>query len=195
MGNDIALILLDSPIKFSEGMFISLPLMHDLHVWKDCCVTRWSPSMAGGQKRPFSKLEKMGTTLISRQQCSERVQGLTEDVLCAVSEEGKKDSCEGNSGGPLICTYGDISGKWFVIGIASWGDSCRGEEGPAVYTLVFSHLDWIQTATAREGKPFIPKGTDIIGASPHSGVVESHFAFDSPLGLLVCLILMVYESY
>ncbi|XP_060104269.1 serine protease 55-like [Heteronotia binoei] len=38
MANDIALILLNSSIKFNkENMFISLPLMHDLHMWKDMC--------------------------------------------------------------------------------------------------------------------------------------------------------------
>nr|XP_056709382.1 serine protease 55-like [Euleptes europaea] len=196
MANDMALILLDSPIKFNEEkMFIFLPLMHDLHMWKDCCVTRWNSSMEGDQKRPISMLEKVGTTLIGSEQCSKSVQELPEDGLCAISEEGRRDVCEGDSGGPLVCTYGDIVVKWFVVGIAGRGDSCRGKESPAVYTLVFRHLDWIQTATAREGKPFIPEGMDITGTSARSGAVERHVAFDFPLCILACLIAMVYESY
>ncbi|KAL8185023.1 UNVERIFIED_CONTAM: hypothetical protein K2H54_035292 [Gekko kuhli] len=196
MANDIALILLNSSIKFNkENTFISLPLMHDLHMWKDCHVTRWNSSMAGGQKRPISMLEEVGSTLISNKQCSEKIQGLTEDVLCAVSEESGSDTCEGDSGGPLVCTHGDVIVKWFVVGMSSRGDTCGGEESPAVYTLVLHHLDWIQTATAREGKPFIPKGMDVISTSALSGAGERQFAFHSPLLLPVCLILTVYGSY
>ncbi|XP_054828676.1 serine protease 55-like [Eublepharis macularius] len=194
MANDIALILLDSPIKFSKKMLISVPLMHDLSMWKDCSVSRWSSIMAGGEKRPISTLQEVETTLISNKQCSQSVQGLTEDMLCAISEEGREGLCEGDSGGPLVCTYGDIIVEWFVVGIASRGDSCGGEDSPVVYTLVFSYLDWIQTATTREGKPFIPEGRDdVIDTSIRSGAVQNHFASDSPLLPLVCLILIVYK--
>ncbi|XP_077188214.1 trypsin-like isoform X2 [Paroedura picta] len=204
MAYDIALILLDSPVKFTEeNTFISLPFMHDLHMWKDCRVTRWNSSMAavflpsgsaGGEKKPLQMQEEVEATLISNKECSESIQGLTEDVLCAVPVEGSSDICEGDSGGPLVCTNGDIVVKWFVVGISSQGDSCRRETSPAAYTLVFNYLDWIQTATAREGKPYIPKGMDIIGTSAHAGAGERPFAFHPPLLPLVCLILMAYES-
>lgn len=46
--NDIALILLDSPIAFDAQMMpICLPLMHDLRMWQDCWVTSWSATVAG----------------------------------------------------------------------------------------------------------------------------------------------------
>nr|XP_009665245.1 PREDICTED: LOW QUALITY PROTEIN: serine protease 55 [Struthio camelus australis] len=51
MENDIALILLDSPIQFSEQkMPICLPFISDLHVWKDCWVAGWGTTLAGGQR-------------------------------------------------------------------------------------------------------------------------------------------------
>ncbi|XP_060106036.1 serine protease 55-like [Heteronotia binoei] len=140
-------------------------------------------------------LEDVEATLISNKLCSKSIQGLTEDIQCAISEESSSGICEGDSGGPLVCTYGEIIVQWFVVGIASQRNSCGGEESPAIYTLVFSHLDWIQTATAREGKPFISKGMDIIDNSAHSRTRDRHFAFHSSLLPLVYLILMVYESY
>lgn len=49
---------------------------------------------AGGENRPISMLQEVEATLISNKQCSESIQGLTEDVLCAVSEKSSSDTCE-----------------------------------------------------------------------------------------------------
>ncbi|NXE54356.1 PRS55 protease, partial [Casuarius casuarius] len=47
MENDIALILLDSPIQLNEQkMPICLPFISDLHVWKDCWVAGWGTTLA-----------------------------------------------------------------------------------------------------------------------------------------------------
>lgn len=76
--------------------------------------------------------------------------------------------------------------KWFVVGIASWGGNCDPEASPTVYTAVFSYLDWIQKATAQEGKPFIPEGADDIG--PYSQVFIPDSASGSPLFSMTCAI-------
>uniref|UniRef100_A0A1W7RJU6 Snake venom serine protease n=1 Tax=Agkistrodon contortrix contortrix TaxID=8713 RepID=A0A1W7RJU6_AGKCO len=63
-------------------------------------------------------------------------------VLCAGILEGGKDTCVGDSGGPLIC-----NGQF--QGILSWGsDVCGYVREPALYTNVFDHLDWIQSIIA-----------------------------------------------
>ncbi|XP_061482122.1 serine protease 55-like [Rhineura floridana] len=163
--NDIALILLDSPIDFNEEKTpICLPLLHDLGMWQDCWAATWRSTMAGtaiSSLGPTGVLRKAEMTLISRETCSERVPGLAGDVLCAVSEESTKETCKDGSGGPLVCTYGNDV-KWFVVGIASRGDACGGKGSPAVYTVVISYLDWIEETTAEEGKPFIPEGVDVV---------------------------------
>ncbi|XP_062979840.1 serine protease 55-like [Elgaria multicarinata webbii] len=157
--NDIALILLDSPIEFNEAKTsICLPLLHDLGMWQDCWVATWRPTTADAEMKPPSVPRKVEMTLMGHDACSEKVPGLVEDVLCAISEEGTKRTCKDDSGGsPLVCTHGsDV--KWFVVGIASQGESCEEDGNPAIYTVVFSYLDWIQRATENEGKPFIPEG-------------------------------------
>uniref|UniRef100_A0A8C4JZ08 Peptidase S1 domain-containing protein n=1 Tax=Dromaius novaehollandiae TaxID=8790 RepID=A0A8C4JZ08_DRONO len=54
MENDIALILLDSPIQLNEQkMPICLPFISDLHVWKDCWVAGWGTTLAGERLRAF----------------------------------------------------------------------------------------------------------------------------------------------
>ncbi len=63
-----------------------------------------------------------------------------ESMLCA-GEEGK-DSCSGDSGGPLACPHSDGDPK--LAGVTSFGQGC-GEPGfPGVYTDVAYYLDWIQ---------------------------------------------------
>ncbi|XP_053879530.1 serine protease 55 [Malaclemys terrapin pileata] len=165
MDNNIALILLDSPIEFSEQkMPICLPFIHDLQTWKDCWVAGWGATAAGDKMKLTKRLKKMEMKLISKKQCSEWLPELTENMLCAGSAEGRKDACQEDRGGPLVCTYGDVM-KWFALGIVSWGEGCREKQHPGMYTFIFNYLEWIQVETAREGKPFIPQGLDNITIS------------------------------
>lgn len=66
--------------------------------------------------------------------------------LCAGGERGR-DSCRGDSGGPLmgIDRSGGPVGNWIVAGIVSFGPSPCGMQGwPGVYTKVGDYVDWIQ---------------------------------------------------
>nr|UMK70509.1 Kallikrein 2 [Tropidolaemus subannulatus] len=66
----------------------------------------------------------------------------TSRTLCAGILEGGKDSCKGDSGGPLICN-GEIQG------IASWGwHPCAKQREPGHYTKVFDYTDWIKNIMA-----------------------------------------------
>ncbi|KAM9859414.1 trypsin-like [Aulostomus maculatus] len=61
---------------------------------------------------------------------------ITQNMVCAGSHYGGKDSCMGDSGGPLIC-----NGKF--EGIVSWGIGCAYSYYPGVYTKVRNYLGWI----------------------------------------------------
>ena len=65
-----------------------------------------------------------------------------ETMLCAGAPG--KDACRGDSGGPMVLTWG----KPRLVGIVSWGKGCAEEGKPGVYTrLDNSHyLDWIKRA-------------------------------------------------
>ncbi|XP_054634396.1 trypsin I-P1-like isoform X6 [Dunckerocampus dactyliophorus] len=60
---------------------------------------------------------------------------ITSNMLCAGSQMGDNDSCQRNSGGPLIC-------NGYLEGIASWGD-CASPYFPGVYTKVRNYVPWI----------------------------------------------------
>ncbi|VDP87879.1 unnamed protein product [Echinostoma caproni] len=48
---------------------------------------------------------------------------LTSSMLCAGYLSGVRDSCKGDSGGPLMCQAGS-TGIWHQIGIVSFGKQC-----------------------------------------------------------------------
>ncbi|NXT50102.1 PRS55 protease, partial [Pluvianellus socialis] len=120
MENDIALILLTSPVEFNnEKIPICLPFTSDINTWERCWVTWWgTPSGAVGVP-PSHVLQKARMKLISREQCLEWIPELVENVLCAELEEGERGGCQVDSGGPLVCSYWS-SMKWFQVGVVSW---------------------------------------------------------------------------
>ena len=59
---------------------------------------------------------------ITNDDCNINYEGqITHSMVCAGYSEGGKDSCTGDSGGPLICNE---NGQAVIAGVVSWGDSC-----------------------------------------------------------------------
>lgn len=68
------------------------------------------------------------------------------DMLCAAAPG--KDTCQDDSGGPLIRTFGEP----VLVGIVSWGDGCAEIDRPGVYVRIDRdhYLDWIERAMAAD---------------------------------------------
>ena len=70
---------------------------------------------------------------------------VTANMICAGGSG--KDSCEGDSGGPLTCERQGTNGQQdqrYLCGIVSWGASCRVfTSHPGVYTDVSKYHGWI----------------------------------------------------
>jgi serine protease 7 len=63
--------------------------------------------------------------------------------ICAGGKLGK-DSCNGDSGGPLMA-YDATTQLWNLVGVVSYGPEPCGLEGwPGVYTRVTKYMDWIE---------------------------------------------------
>lgn len=84
---------------------------------------------------------------VSDYQCIAKFQtikvALADTQICAGGESGR-DSCSGDSGGPLMATFANDSGQWYVKGIVSFGNRCGLNGWPGVYTKVSSYLKWIK---------------------------------------------------
>ncbi|XP_049760110.1 brain-specific serine protease 4 [Elephas maximus indicus] len=162
---DIALVLLEHPIQFSERILpICLP---DSSVHfppnSDCWIAGWG-SIYDGVPLPHPQaLQKLKVPIISSEVCSHLYwqgagQGaITEDMLCAGYLEGERDACLGDSGGPLMC---QVDGTWLLAGIISWGEGCAERNRPGVYISLTAHRSWIQR---------IVQGVQLRGHSQESG--------------------------
>ncbi|XP_053117444.1 serine protease 27-like [Hemicordylus capensis] len=159
---DIALMRLEKPVRFSQSILpICLPsasVPEPSPVGMKCWVTGWG--------RPFQKASYMARTLrevevliIDTEECDqmyhknvsnletvpEDYKLIYNDMVCAGYPEGEKDSCWGDSGGPLACKQ---NGTWFLAGVVSFGTGCAQPSRPGVYTRVTSYMDWIQRTMA-----------------------------------------------
>lgn len=66
---------------------------------------------------------------------------LSDRQLCAGGEKGK-DTCTGDSGGPLMQLVGF---RWVLYGIVSFGPKqCARKGVPGVYTNVPKYIEWIE---------------------------------------------------
>jgi len=96
-----------------------------------------------------NQLQKLVTKVMPYAECKQAHEGgspvLEANNVCAGGEKGK-DSCGGDSGGPLIIERkkGNSPRKsWTQIGLVSWGVACGTPGVPGVYTNVQHYLKWI----------------------------------------------------
>ncbi|KAM9226261.1 kallikrein-15 [Dugong dugon] len=124
-----------------------------LRAGEACVVSGWGLVLDdehGNRGRPEPQVSLPDTlhcaniSIISTESCNREYPGrLRNSVVCAGVEGGGTDSCEGDSGGLLVC--GGI-----LQGIVSWGDvPCNTTTKPGVYIKVCRYLEWIRETMRR----------------------------------------------
>uniref|UniRef100_A0A8D0BBX3 Peptidase S1 domain-containing protein n=1 Tax=Salvator merianae TaxID=96440 RepID=A0A8D0BBX3_SALMN len=145
---DIALVRLAYPVRFTNYILpICVPAANvEFPPGKKCWVTGWG-DISEGQDLPSPKrLQKLQVPIIDIQTCrrlysidmgpSLPQKNIQDDMICAGYAEGMKDTCKGDSGGPLMCK---INQEWLLAGIVSWGEGCAEKNRPGVYTRLTSY--------------------------------------------------------
>jgi secreted trypsin-like serine protease len=96
------------------------------------------------------KLHKVDIEVIDPMECKAVYESLQvpaftigDTEICATGPSGGKDSCFGDSGGPLFVAADNEQG-YSQVGIVSWGPQCGNPLFPGVYTRVSSFSDWIK---------------------------------------------------
>lgn len=79
--------------------------------------------------------------------------GISESQYCSYDPQGKQDSCNGDSGGPLQYFPFKHSTISKVVGVISFGFGCASGK-PGINTRVASYLDWIESFVWPNG--FVP---------------------------------------
>jgi secreted trypsin-like serine protease len=69
--------------------------------------------------------------------------------MCTAYHEGEIDSCQGDSGEPLVW----LADKWTVlVGVVSWGYGCAQKLRYGVYTRAMKYADWAGKIVAGDGR-------------------------------------------
>ncbi|KAI7810132.1 Proc protein [Triplophysa rosa] len=152
--NDIALLQLSGPAKFSQYILPACLPSHNLaermlHRNSTLTiVTGWGKDNETAQ-RFSSTLNFMEIPIVDHKECSKHMMNnLTQNMLCAGVLGQIKDACEGDSGGPMMTLFHDT---WFLIGLVSWGEGCGQKNKLGIYTKVSSYLDWIDSVRQGQG--------------------------------------------
>uniref|UniRef100_A0A0G2K6G1 tissue kallikrein n=1 Tax=Rattus norvegicus TaxID=10116 RepID=A0A0G2K6G1_RAT len=141
--NDLMLLHLSQPADITDGVkVIDLPT-EEPKVGSTCLASGW------GSTKPLicktwlgefpDDLQCVNIHLLSNEKCIKAYkEKVTDLMLCAGELEGGKDTCTGDSGGPLLC-------DGVLQGITSWGSvPCAKTNMPAIYTKLIKFTSWIK---------------------------------------------------
>ncbi|XP_055696358.1 trypsin-1-like [Lutzomyia longipalpis] len=139
--NDIAIVKLDRPTVFNTYIWpICMPPIGETWEGYSGVVAGWGTQFFGG---PLSNvLMEVSMPIWKQQECIDAfADRIVSSVMCAGGYDGGQDSCQGDSGAPLMVMLPNK--RWVIVGIVSWGVQCGKAQRPGVYTRIDSHIDWI----------------------------------------------------
>lgn len=146
--NDIALLRLNRDIlytDFIQPVCLPLPDFRSSAAGDVNFVTGFGRTLQGSRS---AIKQKLGIKVYDHDRCRAKFATKKSDItpkqLCAGGDFAK-DSCHGDSGGPLM----KLQKVWTLEGIVSYGNRCGLEDWPGVYTRVLAYMDWIR-ATIRD---------------------------------------------
>jgi len=143
--NDIALILMDREVQFSNSVRpVCLPNTDRSYNGQDTTVLGWGKLSEGGL--PAKLLQEATVPIMTQRKCRHetkyRTKEITENMICAGYDNGIIDACQGDSGGPMVWR-GSADQPFTQIGIVSWGQGCARAGYPGVYTRIGRYIEWI----------------------------------------------------
>ncbi|XP_028641611.1 renal glandular kallikrein-like [Grammomys surdaster] len=136
--NDLMMLHLSKPAELTDVVkVIDLP-NEEPTVGSTCLASGWGSTAPIKYEYP-DDLQCVYIELLSNEICAKaHPEKVTDVMLCAGEMAGGKDTCAGDSGGPLIC-------DGVLQGLTSWGLSpCAEPDKPAIYTKLIKFKSWIK---------------------------------------------------
>lgn len=142
---DFALFELETPIVFNDVTKPVRLVNEDYRIRARTMVTVSGFGETLNPNQKDSRLRAVSLPIVEKQKCNRTytfLGGITGQMICAGFEEGGRDSCFGDSGGPMVDPNG------LLVGVVSWGfESCAAPHFPGVYGRVSAVRDWIRILT------------------------------------------------
>ncbi|KAI1931001.1 hypothetical protein LOZ53_001084 [Ophidiomyces ophidiicola] len=138
--HDIALLYLAEEVSESPTISYAKLLKRESDPTAKSKVTTAGWGRIAIDEEASVTLRRVTVSVVDRSTCRAAYQKLnlpvTENMVCAA--EPGKDSCSGDSGGPL---YDDATKD--LVGVVSWGFQCAEPGFPGVYVRVGKYIEWI----------------------------------------------------
>ncbi|EDW77142.1 uncharacterized protein Dwil_GK22084 [Drosophila willistoni] len=138
--NDIGMIITREPLAYSAQVQPIALALDSPVAGAHAVVSGWGKRTEEDTALP-AMLRAVHLNIVDRSVCGAQYltkdYTITDEMLCAGSEDGGRDACDGDSGGPLA-----VDGV--LVGIVSWGVGCGREGFPGVYASVAHHSAWIE---------------------------------------------------
>ncbi|XP_016987307.2 venom protease [Drosophila rhopaloa] len=147
--NDISVVRLDRKVSFNEykhpaclpfadggsdSSFIAIG-------WGQLEIVPRTENKKLQKVKLFNYRTRCSTTTESNDELPEGYNRTTQ--LCVGSSQ-HKDTCNGDSGGPVLIYHHSFPCMYHVMGITSVSTSCDTPDLPGLYTRVHFYLDWIK---------------------------------------------------
>ena len=136
---------LSRPAQFAEHIqpiCLANPAV-TFHPGHQCVVTGWGKTnFSNAEAEDFPR--EVVVPIVPDEKCnsSRSYNGLiTKNMVCAGLDEGGKDACQFDSGGPMVCKEGE---HWIQTGVVSFGNGCAKPYYYGVYVDMQELSGWVK---------------------------------------------------
>ncbi|CAF0806727.1 unnamed protein product [Adineta steineri] len=145
MHNDLAILQLEHSLNGALFNAICLPLKTDVLLIGSEVIAIGFGREKESSTRSSDVLRQIKLRILSHTShtCKNELTD-THTQICAGLEIAGKDTCKGDSGGPLMY-FSLVKHQFELIGIVSYGTGCGHANHAGIYTRVSAYLDWIET--------------------------------------------------
>jgi trypsin len=144
-GSDVTLMKLDQPAKVAPMKIAAVGERSSWAVGKLATIAGFGATSQDGSQMP-DRMQYAQVPITSDADCAKAYDDRTFDaktMVCAGYPEGGTDTCNGDSGGPLLAA---VRGGYRLAGATSFGDGCARAGKPGVYARVAEGpiRDWLK---------------------------------------------------
>ncbi|XP_039492537.1 venom protease isoform X2 [Drosophila santomea] len=155
MYNDISVVTLSRPVIFNEYIQQACLPFDDGRAVSSFIAIGWGQveSIPRTENKRLQKvrLYNYGTRCrITSDRIDELPEGYNATTQLCIGSKEHKDTCNGDSGGPVLICHDDHPCMYHVMGITSVGVGCDTPDIPGMYTRVHFYLDWIKQQLSKK---------------------------------------------